>query len=383
MSSMPAPAVDSAHDQRLRVSQAGLALGIYAVFALVQHVEVLLGMVDEAASWRLTAWSLTGGVGFYLLLRCGANLRWRALGRKLPVLQSLWAAVAIAWSYAITGPARGAVLLIMLIVIVFAMFRLPSRRVRQVALTGVVLIGGVMLYKSITDPLRYDPRVEAMHFLFFAIVMAACSELAVRIGRLRQRLEAQRSELGQALDRIQALATRDELTQLLNRRAMLERLQLALRERRSAHARLALALVDLDHFKRINDRHGHAAGDAVLRHFAAVTRQALRADDVVARWGGEEFLVMMPATNAEEAVAALDRLRESLRQAAPAAGVPLGVALSFSAGVAVCESAADLEPAIERADAAMYTAKQAGRDRVHGPAALRQAGCATLAAADA
>lgn len=371
------------HDQRQRVSQAGLALAVYAVFAVVQHVEVLLGMIDEAASWRLTAWTLSGGIGFYLLFKTGANLRWRSIGRRLPVLQSSWAAVAIAWSYAITGPARGAVLLIMLLVIVFAMFRLPARRVRQIALAGVLLIGAVMLHQALTDPGRYDPRVEAMHFLFFAIVMAACSELAVRIGRLRQRLEAQRSELAEALARIQALATRDELTQLLNRRAMTERLQIALRERRSAHARLAIAVVDLDHFKRVNDRHGHAAGDAVLRHFAAVAQQALRADDVVARWGGEEFLVMMPATTAAEAMAALARLREHLHATPVAEIAPGALTITFSAGVAVCESPADLEPAIERADAAMYTAKQAGRDRVHGPVALRAAGCATLAPADA
>ena len=127
----------------------------------------------------------------------------------------------------------------------------------------------------------------------------------------------------------------------------------------------------------INDRHGHAAGDAVLRRFAEAAGAEVRTGDVVARWGGEEFLVMMPGASVEQALAVLARVRARLAATAwdDIAG---GLAVTFSAGVALCESELDLEPAIERADAAMYRAKEAGRDRAFGPRALRPAECDTL-----
>ncbi len=350
--------------QKLRVSQALLVLLVYGVFAGVQHLEVVLGLIDETQSWALTAWNLTGGVLFYAVIRSGLNRRLKS-GRSLSIPQSLWAMVGIAWSYAITGPARGAVILIMILVVVFGMFELTPRRARAIAATAFTLLGAVMAWKALTDPARYDPRVEGLHLAFSGIVLAAASVLAVRIGRLRAHLEQQRASLTEALDRIQALATRDELTGLLNRRALLERLQSELRER-DRQRRVAVALIDLDHFKHVNDAHGHAGGDRVLRHFAEVARFAVREGDLLARWGGEEFLLMMPGADLPQALGALARLREHLL-AAPLDEVAPGLVVRFSAGAAVCDSEAGLERAIEAADRAMYAAKQAGRDRAYGP----------------
>jgi diguanylate cyclase (GGDEF)-like protein len=220
-----------------------------------------------------------------------------------------------------------------------------------------------MVWKAVTDPLHYDPRVEGMHLCFAGVVMGAVAMLSIRLGKLRTRLEAQRSELTQALQRIQALATRDDLTGLLNRRAVLERLHIELRERDRALPRLCVALIDLDHFKRINDSFGHAAGDQVLRRFAELARAELRGGDVIARWGGEEFLVMMPGADVEQGLRGLDRIRQRLR-GSPLDEIEPALTISFSAGLSLCSEEADLERAIERADAAMYRAKQAGRDRV-------------------
>ena len=360
--------------QRLRASQALLVLAIYLVFAGVQHLEVLLGLIDEAQSWMLTAWGVGGGLLFFAAIRGGLNLRLRK-GRSLAIPQALWSMVAISWSYAITGPARGGVILIMMLVVLFGMFDLTPLKARAMAAIAFTMIGSVMVWKACTDPARYDPRVEGLHLVFSGIVLAGASVLAVRIGRLRAHLQAQRSELASALERIQSLATHDELTGLLNRRAVLERLQVELRERDRAPPRLAVALIDLDHFKRVNDEHGHAAGDAVLRRFAEVARDEVRSGDLLARWGGEEFLLMMPGADAAQGLRGLARIRERLR-ATPMDGIAGGRVVTFSAGVAECVGVADIEPAIERADALMYRAKQAGRDRAFGPAA----DCATLAA---
>jgi len=355
--------------QLLRVSQAMLVLAVYVVFACVQHAEVLLGLVDARQSWALTAWNLAGGIGFYGFIRCGLNLRLKT-GRSLAIPQSMWAMVGITWSYAITGPARGAVVLIMILVVVFAMFELKPSKARAVAGGAFAMLGAVMVWKALNDPTRYDPRVEGMHLLFSGIVLAAASVLAVRIGKLRARLqeqrahlEQQRAELADALERIRALATHDELTGLANRRAALDRMHDELAVRGRPEPLMSLALMDLDHFKLINDAHSHAAGDVVLQRFGKCAQTALRAGDMLARWGGEEFLLVMPATAPKQALAAMERVKQAVRNASFEDVAP-GLVVTFSAGVSECEGEHDLAAAIARADAAMYEAKRTGRDRV-------------------
>ena len=359
--------------QQLRVSQTLLALVVYVVFAGVQHVEVLLGMIDERASWALTAWNMSGGLVFYALVRSGWSRR-LARDRALTVPQSLWAMVGIAWSYGITGPARGAVMLIMLLVVLFSMFTLDARQSRLIVGAGIALLGGTMAWKAATDPANYDPRVEALHFGFAAIVLSACALLSIRIGRLRESLQRQKTELAAALQRIQALATQDPLTGLPNRRAAIERLTGELDQRRRPPPQVAVALIDLDHFKRVNDRLGHAAGDEVLRRFAETSRAVLREGDVLARWGGEEFLLILPGAEGQQALEVLGRMRERLAQA-PLDDLEAGLVVRFSAGVAVCDDHRTLDRSIEAADRAMYAAKTGGRDR-----ALRAEDCATLGA---
>ncbi|HWI10499.1 MAG TPA: GGDEF domain-containing protein [Burkholderiaceae bacterium] len=126
---------------------------------------------------------------------------------------------------------------------------------------------------------------------------------------------------------------------------------------------MSLALMDIDRFKLINDGHGHAVGDIVLQRFGQCAKTAVRQGDMLARWGGEEFLFVMPATASTQAIAAMERVREALRHVSFDDVAP-GLVVTFSAGVAECAGERDLEAAIARADAAMYEAKRAGRDRV-------------------
>jgi len=346
----------------MRVSQAMLVLAVYVVFAGVQHLEVFLGLIDASQSWALTAWNLTGGICFYACIRSGLNLRLKT-GRSLAIPQSMWAMIGITWSYAITGPARGAVILIMILVVLFTMFELTPSKARAVAGGAFVMIGTAMVWKALTDPTRYDPRVEGMHLLFSGIVLAASSALAVRIGKLRARLQEQRAELADALERIRALATRDDLTGLANRRAAIDRMRDELAVRGRLEPLMSLALMDIDQFKLINDGHGHAVGDAVLRRFGESAQREMRLGDMLARWGGEEFLLVMPATAPTQAMAAMERVRQALRRTSFDDVAP-GLVVTFSAGVSECAGERDLEAAIARADAAMYEAKRAGRDRV-------------------
>jgi diguanylate cyclase (GGDEF)-like protein len=160
------------------------------------------------------------------------------------------------------------------------------------------------------------------------------------------------------------LASLDALTGLPNRRCTLELAVAAIETAKAARTPLTIAIIDMDHFKTINDRCGHATGDHVLKEFARAGREALRESDILGRWGGEEFLLLMPDTPVELAVASLERLRTlvfGIRL--PATGT--GLRVSLSAGLASYDDTVkSFEDLIARADAALYTAKNEGRDLI-------------------
>jgi diguanylate cyclase (GGDEF)-like protein len=160
------------------------------------------------------------------------------------------------------------------------------------------------------------------------------------------------------------LASQDSLTGLPNRRRTAQLAEEALRAASVTPQPLTLAIIDMDHFKVINDRCGHATGDYVLKEFARAGREALRESDILGRWGGEEFLLVMPDTPVDLALASLERLRALVVGIAlPASGN--GLQVSLSAGLATNdEGARSLDELIARADAALYMAKNEGRDLV-------------------
>jgi diguanylate cyclase (GGDEF)-like protein len=210
---------------------------------------------------------------------------------------------------------------------------------------------------------HYPLKLEFAHFVLTAAIVPTISTLAAQLSSLRTRLQSQKDELAQALTRIQILATRDELTGLVNRRHMMEVLnQHQKRLQRSGHHRFCLALLDIDHFKRINDTHGHGVGDEVLRHFAVAAQSVLRDTDVLARWGGEEFLLLLNDTTTELADVGLQRVREAIASATLSPTVPT-LQPTFSAGLTSYHEDEPLDLCIERADRALYEAKAAGRHR--------------------
>lgn len=167
-----------------------------------------------------------------------------------------------------------------------------------------------------------------------------------------------------AQDDLDRLARTDALTRLPNRRAVTEALHWQVAYVRRSGMPLSVVLADLDHFKGVNDRYGHDGGDAVLRHFADVCRAQKRETDVCGRWGGEEFLFLLPNTDAAGARVFCERLGEALRASTITlpGGVEIGVTVSM--GAATVWSNESDESAVGRADAALYRAKAAGRDRV-------------------
>jgi diguanylate cyclase (GGDEF)-like protein len=164
--------------------------------------------------------------------------------------------------------------------------------------------------------------------------------------------------------RAQELAQRDPLTGLHNRRGFLElALPVFATAARSARP-VSAVVIDIDHFKRINDRHGHAGGDLTLVDVAERIRTACRTGDIVARWGGEEFVMLLPETDGAQACALAERLRASFAEAPVPLDKGQAVPITASFGVAVREGSMSLDQVLQAADSALYRAKDAGRDRV-------------------
>ncbi|HEY8584318.1 MAG TPA: diguanylate cyclase [Capillimicrobium sp.] len=188
------------------------------------------------------------------------------------------------------------------------------------------------------------------------------AELVARV-RAAARAAALRSQLLAREATLEQLAYNDELTGLWNRRFMQRRLSAALRAAERHSRRLSVALVDIDHFKDVNDRFGHAAGDAVLIAVAQRLRDAVREEDVIGRWGGEEFLILLPEEPAEGAIVAADRIREHVG-ALPIETPEATVNITVSVGCATFRSGERPDDVLRRADDALYEAKRAGRNAV-------------------
>jgi diguanylate cyclase (GGDEF)-like protein len=170
----------------------------------------------------------------------------------------------------------------------------------------------------------------------------------------------ERRRIEQVLER---LSRTDYLTKVLNRRAMAQRLEQEIaRCQRTGHG-FCLILMDVDHFKRINDAHGHDAGDAVLTGVAERLRASVREADELARWGGEEFLILLPETRLDEAQELAERLRRVLAESA-VGPAKRALAVTGSFGLAEYRGGEDLDACVKRADEALYRAKGEGRDRV-------------------
>lgn len=178
-------------------------------------------------------------------------------------------------------------------------------------------------------------------------------------------LERMRTELQQRQRDLERMTRQDSLTGLFNRKTFTELTRLELDRAKRQGTPTSLLLVDLDHFKKINDTHGHPAGDAVLRHVATLLGTGVRNTDLVGRLGGEEFIILLPATTIESAQRLAEKLRQRL-QASPVLwiGMPIQVTASFGLAVSSTFLTLDFDTLYNTADKALYLAKSSGRNRV-------------------
>jgi two-component system cell cycle response regulator len=202
-------------------------------------------------------------------------------------------------------------------------------------------------------------RSLTMDDVVFCEVVARAAVASIRRA---QALETTRAENR----RLEALATTDPLTRILNRRALLDRLNAEVDRARRYESSLTLLLLDLDHFKEVNDTAGHLAGDTVLRRIGVLLEEAIRKVDIVARYGGEEFVVLLPETVSEGAAVFAERLRERIAAESFDVGAGRAVNLTVSIGIATFPSplVSSTEDLFARAEEALYRAKSGGRNQV-------------------
>ena len=187
------------------------------------------------------------------------------------------------------------------------------------------------------------------------------------LARVRTQIRRQRYavELRQSVTNTLALAVTDELTGLYNRRYFERHLSLMLEKAQQQDRDMAVMLIDMDYFKAVNDTHGHDTGDAVLREFADRLRRNIRGVDLACRFGGEEFVVLMPDTDWRQAQGVAERVRQAVAEKGFATGERRPLQLTISVGLALNESETDTpEIMLKRADIALYRAKREGRNRV-------------------
>lgn len=346
--------------QRRHLGRFLLSVCVYAFSLLLQwHVSTLDDFV-----WLRGAKAFVAGVcvviaGFYVAIRSSFSRRYA--DPALTVAQMVFAILALTCAYLINPPVRGMLLMIVALVLVYGAFALTPANCRLLGAVSVVSLSLAMGTGAALAPQRFPPSIEAVHFLFGLVVLPAIAILAGQLSRLRFDLHTQKLELRQALERIRVLATRDELTGLPNRRHAQDLLTLEGSRASRERTPLSLCLLDLDHFKRINDTLGHAAGDKVLRLVASHAAQALRETDVLTRWGGEEFLLLLSNTSIADAATVVERVRQRLGSAEAWREHP-ELRVTFSAGITAHRDGEDMQETIARADRLLYQAKDAGRD---------------------
>jgi diguanylate cyclase len=334
----------------------------YLIDALILLAYARAGSIPIAI---VPAYAATGllSVMFYLLLsETGFTERFED---HYFVVPQLCVSAAIMLAFAFLAPEVGGMFLCLL----FLVFNFGSLRStpRQSAIVWTAATLGVAALLLLTDkPIGLPHGNELERFatmLMFTLTIGRCMFLGLFSSSMRQSLYQSGERLKEAYRRIEELAELDELTGSFNRRCIMRLLDEEIVRSARLDTPCSIALIDLDHFKRINDVYGHPTGDEVLRTFAITVFANIRAVDRFGRYGGEEFLLVLPDTSPESAAQTLDRLRTIIAELDWSAFSP-GMRVTMSGGVATLRTDESSDTFLARADGALYAAKAQGRNRI-------------------
>ena len=346
---------------RIRTSQAALASALMLASMVDLYLLAWYGLADirQVAVW--SGFCVLGIVLVFGLIRSGFSLRWA--DPSLAFGQMLYAIACNAVAFVLAGHGRGISLALMAVITMFGMFGMSMRQVAMVALYAMVLFG-IAMWVAMEQALTDEPPVlYGAYFFMLLIVLTSGTILTRRLGLMRAHTRKQKAQLALALKKIQLIATRDELTGTANRRFMLELMREEIQRADRTGTAPMVAILDIDYFKCVNDTYGHQAGDRCLQAFARIVQSSIRATDRLARWGGEEFLILLSDTDFALAMACLERVRTQVEQMVVAVG-EIEIRVTVSIGVTQYQQGDSIEQTIDRADLALYAAKAQGRNQV-------------------
>jgi diguanylate cyclase (GGDEF)-like protein len=340
----------------------GLVGASYVIDAAVLLLYAWAGTVPAMIGPAFGICGLGSVACFIALSEAGINDRF---SDHYFVLQQSIVSVVIMLAFAWLAPEVG-VLFLSTLFVVFSFSALRSTP-QQTAIAWTVMALGLAALFLLTDkPVSVPHQTYLERFttmLAFALTIGRCMFLGIFASSLRESLYKRGVQLKEAYKRIEELAELDELTGAFNRRCIMRMLDDEIARAHRAKTPFSVALIDLDWFKRINDAYGHPTGDEVLRTFAITVFANIRNIDRFGRYGGEEFLLILPDTPRDAAARILDRQREIIAELDWSAFSP-GMRVTISAGVATLNPDEASEALLARADSALYKAKAQGRNRI-------------------
>jgi diguanylate cyclase (GGDEF)-like protein len=273
--------------------------------------------------------------------------------------------MALQFVFLVSVPTVGiAFISVLFLIFAFGTLRMTAAQATLTCGFAATGLAAVFLASDLPIGMPVATRLQrTASMLCFVLVIGQSAFLGLFGATLRKILYRRSIELTAAYQRIEELAELDELTGAQNRRCIMRLLDTEIENSRQASRPCAIALIDLDWFKRINDTHGHPVGDEVLRTFAITVFANIRPDDRFGRYGGEEFLLLLPGTYGDAASRMLGRLRGIVADLDWSAFSP-GMRVTISAGVATLRDNDTADTFLARADSALYSAKAQGRNRI-------------------
>jgi len=334
----------------------------YVIDAYILLLYAHAGTIPVTIGPAFAACGLVSVAGYIALSEMGFTERFKDHYFVAP--QAI-ASMAIMLAFTYIAPEVG----VMFLCTLFVVFNFSSLRSTpwQTAIVWTAMALGLTGLFLLTDKpisMPHGTYVERFATMtVFVLTIGRCMFLGIFSSSMRQTLYKSGVELKAANKRIEELAELDELTGSFNRRCIMRMLDDEIARANRSKAPCSIALIDLDWFKRVNDHYGHPTGDEVLRTFAITVFANIRDIDKFGRYGGEEFLLVLPDTPDDEAVRTLDRLREIIADLDWSAFSP-GMQVTISAGVAMLKPDETADTFLARADRALYAAKAQGRNRI-------------------
>ncbi len=347
--------------QALRIRRFFMAASTYALCAFLAYVSYLAGFMERECILGYLIIIPLINITLYIFFRSGLNLK--MTDPSLTAIQMSAAILVVMYGMYFANESRGVLLLIYVIVLLFGIFRLNTRGFLYISIFTLLTYGIDIALLQLYRPQGINFHMEYLQWVVLALVLTAFSIIGGYISSLRQNLTISKSEQAKSIEIIREMAIRDELTGLYNRRHLLELLDYEKNRSSRGGGLFCLCILDIDHFKKVNDIHGHLTGDKVLRTVATMIDKTLRNTEFCGRYGGEEFLIVLTQTDIKGALIAAERVRNNIEKA-PFPDIGSDFKVTVSIGLSEYQIQEDVDKIIARADEALYRAKKGGRNRV-------------------